>query len=93
MVQSFLSLFMKSAFLAIESQQVVALRMMRIAGGGKLAESEMLRMVSEKATAGTEVGMAMAMGLASGKSGAAVTHGAIRSFRSRVHRNQRRLTS
>ncbi|MEP0323218.1 hypothetical protein [Bauldia litoralis] len=92
MVQSYLSLFMKSAYLAFEAQQVMALRMMRIAGGGKLAEREMRRMVAEKASAGTEVGMEMVMGFATGKSGTAVTHRAIRDYRSRVHKNRRRLS-
>ena len=38
----------QTAMLALEAQSVIALRLMRIAGGGALARSEATRMVTEK---------------------------------------------
>ena len=42
--------------LALEAQSVIALRLMRIAGGGALARSEATRMVTEKVQALGEAG-------------------------------------
>jgi len=69
--------------LAIESNRVVALRMMKLAAGGAAAQAEARRMVSEK------VGEAMVTGvtLMSGGSQAKV----IKRYRRRVAANARRL--
>ena len=71
--------------LALESNRVVALRLMRLAAGGRRARAEASRMVSEK------VGEAMAAGavLMTGGSTAKV----IRRYRKRVRANARRLSS
>lgn len=70
--------------LAIESNRVVALRIMKLAAGGPSAQAEARLMVSEK------IGEAMAAGvtLMSGGSHAKV----IKQYRSRVAANARRLT-
>ena len=91
MSQPFFSIFAKSALLAFESQQVIALRMMRIAGGGAGADREMKRMFSEKAFALAELGFAAAVSMASGKSGETTALGVVRGYRKRVRDNHRRL--
>jgi hypothetical protein len=70
--------------LAIESQTVMALRMMRLAKGGKVAAREAQRMVTEKAIAGS---VAAATIMAGGG-----VDNAIKKTRARVRRNTRRLT-
>lgn len=92
MAQPFLSLFYTSAFLAFEAQQVIALRMMRLAGGGAVAQREASRMVSEKLQASVQASFDAALSLASGKSGVATANTAVRGYRTAVRRNRRRLT-
>ena len=86
------SLFLKYAFLAFEAQQVIAIRMMRIAVGGALAERELQRMISEKALAASQAGFEAVLSLTGGKSSTAIAHGAIRGYRTRVRKNRRRLS-
>ena len=45
-----------------EAQQVIALRMLKMAGGGKAAESEARLMVSEKMAASAEAATSLALG-------------------------------
>jgi len=85
------SLFLKSALLAFESQQVIALRMMRIAAGGATAKREMRRMVSEKVQTATQTGLAASMSIASGKSVATVAGTTLTRYRARVRKNRSRL--
>lgn len=92
MAQSFHSLWLKSALLAFESQQVIALRMMRLAGGGVAADREMQRMGREKIEAGAKLGFDWANAVALGKGDAVIAGAAIRSLRAHVRRNRRRLT-
>jgi hypothetical protein len=72
------------AMLAIESQQVVALRMMKLAAGGSGAHSEAHRMVSEKMTEANNAAMSLMMGA----SPDSVVHG----YRRKVRANARRLS-
>lgn len=70
--------------LGLEAQQVVALRLMRLAAGGPLAVAETQRMVAEKAGAMAEAGVSLALG--------APPAAVIRRARSAVRANRRRLT-
>jgi len=70
--------------LGIEAQQVVWLRAIKIAAGGKAGEREARRMVTEKATAAGEA----ALSLAAGKSMESVVKG----YRRKVRANRRRLS-
>jgi hypothetical protein len=72
------------SMLGLEAQQVIWLRSMKIAMGGKAGEREVRRMVSEKATAAEEAGFA----LAAGKSVNSVVGG----YRKKVRANRRRLS-
>jgi hypothetical protein len=78
--------FMRFGFdltmLAIESQQVIALRLARLALGGPDAAKESHRMISEKAGAALEHGMDLASGN---------THKVVKSYRRKVQANRDRL--
>lgn len=73
-----------AAMLSLESQQVIGLRMMKLAMGGKNAQAEASRMVTEKVAES----MAVAMTLMSGGSG----HAVVAQVRKRVRSNSRRLS-
>jgi hypothetical protein len=83
--QSWFSLVMESASLAVEAHQVMALRFAKLAAGGAAAHNEAARMMSEKVVACVE---ASAM-LASGRSPQTI----VRRYRTRVRANARRLTA
>ncbi len=66
-----------------EAQVVMTLRMMRLAGGGAVAQTEATRMVAEKGMALMEAATTVAMGGSAEK--------VVRGYRSRVRANKRRL--
>ena len=70
--------------LGIEAQQVIWLRAMKIAAGGKAGDREARQMISEKLTAAAEAGLS----LAAGKGVDSVISG----YRRQVRANRRRLT-
>ena len=80
----------QGAWLAMEAQQVIALRMMRIAMGGPAATREAQLMMTEKMDAIVKaagmVTTAMARGASDGGTGAVV-----QMLRHRVRANRRRL--
>ena len=80
-----------AAQLTFEAQQVVALRMLRLAPGGACAAAESRRMVTEKAAAALASGAAAAAALASGQSPRTAAKRALTPYRQRVRRNRRRL--
>jgi len=88
---SYVALWFDVAMLAVEAQQVMALRMMRLCLGGAAADAEARRAVSEKSMAATSAGLAAATGLATGRSGTAIARQAVRGYRKRVGANRRRL--
>ena len=61
MWNAWLSLSSQAALLGLESQSVVALRMMRFAGGGAGSQAEAQRMVAEKFSAFAEAQAAAAV--------------------------------
>jgi geranylgeranyl pyrophosphate synthase len=79
------------ARLGIEAQQVIALRMMRLASGGALAQREARRMIVEKSAALIAAQVAAAAALASGRSHNAPAR-ALRPYKRAVSRNRQRLT-
>jgi hypothetical protein len=72
-----------------EMQCVIALRLMRLAGGGALAQREAARMASEKVAAAPIAQIAAASALVTGRKPA---RAAFKSYRSAVRRNRRRLS-
>ena len=73
-----------AAMLSIEAQNVIALRMVKLAMGGKNAHAEASRMVTEKISES----IAVAATLMSGGSG----HAVLAQVRRRVRSNSRRLS-
>lgn len=83
--QTWFSLILESAALAVEVQQVMALRMAKLAAGGGAAQTEAAWMMSEKVIAYTEASAMLVLG----KSPQTV----MRRYRTRVRANARRLTA
>jgi len=81
MIPSFMKMGLDLTMLAIESQQVIAMRLARLAMGGPRAN----RMVSEKAMAAVEAGLHLASGGA--------PHKVVGSYRRKVRANRDRLYS
>jgi len=76
---------MDAATLAVEAQQVMALRAAKLAAGGTAAQAEAARMVSEKVFACMEASTLLAFGRSPRK--------VVRRYRTRVRANTRRLTA
>jgi hypothetical protein len=84
MIHPWMRLALASAQAWQEARMVMALRILRLARGGALAQAEATRMVVEKGAALVEAAMTVATG------GSAET--VVRRYRSRVSANKRRLT-
>jgi len=82
--------FNEAMTFALACQQVMALRMARIALGGTAAQRELTRMVSEKAAAAAEAEVAAAFGMAIGGP-AQAARAAASVYRRAVRENRRRL--
>jgi len=78
--------------LAIEAQSVVALRVARLARGGKRGSAEAQRMIVEKVEALGEANAAAARALLAGEHPSAIADKAMRIYGRRVRHNRRRLT-
>jgi hypothetical protein len=70
--------------LALESQQVVFLRMMKLAAGGQDAQREAALMMSEKMDAASQSSVRLA--------GGASFDSVVKNYRKKVRANARRLT-
>src|SRR6185503_13579947 len=67
MFRNWMRLTNEVVMLGFETQRVIGLRLVRLSRGGPAAESEALRMVTEKTTALAEAGMTLARGGSAGK--------------------------
>ncbi|MDH7795284.1 MULTISPECIES: hypothetical protein [unclassified Beijerinckia] len=84
MINAFAKLSFDTAMLVLESQQVIGLRMAKLALGGPAAMHEANRMVSEKGFAFAEAATHMALG--------GSTDAMVRKVRRTVRANRKRLT-
>lgn len=84
MLQTWMRLAWTSAQVWQEAQIVMTLRMIRLARGGALAQTEAMRMVVEKSIAFAEAANTLAMGGSAEK--------VMRGYRTHVRANKRRLT-
>ena len=84
MFWNWIQLTRDAAMLAVETQRVMGLRMMKLSAGGPAAHAETLRMISEKGTAITEATLTLARG--------GSPNSVIRRYRSHVRANKRRLS-
>ncbi|HEX4159363.1 MAG TPA: hypothetical protein VHY79_12890 [Rhizomicrobium sp.] len=76
-------LFTEMTETSLAAQRVVALRMLRLAKGGAVAEREARRMVAEKVAAATEANLKIAQGVD--------LQGVVRHYGRVVRANERRL--
>jgi hypothetical protein len=86
------SLSSQAALLGLEAQNVMALRLMRLAAGGALAQSESTRMISEKMLALGEAQTAAALATIKGGKNPYVAKKVLGVYKKRVRGNRRRLT-
>ena len=84
MFGSWYKLGMDATMLAIESQQVIGLRLIALAAGGAAGQAEAQRMVTEKVAAAGEAAMMMATGASTAK--------VVAGYRRKVRANARRLS-
>ncbi len=77
--------------LGLDVQHVIAMRMLRISGGGAAAHAECRRMVAEKLAAGAAAHAAAFASLVSGKGVQAATARAMAPIQRTVRANRRRL--
>jgi hypothetical protein len=87
-----LALNFKIMQLGFEAQSVVALRMMRIAGGGVRGQTEARRMVAEKIAAVTEAQTTAVSAIMKGSKDTVVGSKVLRVLNKRVRANKRRLS-
>ena len=83
MLKPWFDLTLSAAFLGLETQRVVGLRLMKLAAGGTAAQTEAQLMVSEKVAAFAEAAATLATG------GSA--HKVLQRYRTHVQANERRL--
>ena len=81
-----------AALLMWDAQQVMALRLMRMAAGGPAASRELETMVGEKLISSEEAQVAGMAALAEGKSLPAIGEKVLRVHKKRVKANRRRLS-
>jgi hypothetical protein len=87
-----LALASQAALLGFEAQRVMALRMMRLAGGGARGQAEAQRMVTEKFAAAAEAQAAAVAGAVEGRSAQRTGNKMLGVYRKRVRANRRRLS-
>jgi hypothetical protein len=78
--------------LAWEAQNVMVLRLMRLASGGASGTSEANRMVTEKLSALAEAQTVATAGAISGNSGPVISKKILNVYKKRVRGNKRRLS-
>ncbi len=83
MRKSWIRLARNTAMLSLESHAVIALRLARLARGGRAARREADLMISEKIKAMTEASARLALG--------ASPNEIVRGYRKKVRANRRRL--
>jgi len=83
---------LRAAQVGFAAQNVIALRLLRLAAGGTRAYNEMARMSIEKTAALAEAQVAAAVAAMAGRSNAAIANRALTPIKKRVYANQRRLS-
>jgi hypothetical protein len=82
-LKNWMRLTRDAVVLGVETQRVMALRLMKLSRGGRAAEAEARRMVTEKTDALVEAGVTLARGGSAGT--------VLRRYRTHVRANKRRL--
>ena len=82
---------LRAAQVGFAAQNVIALRLLRLAAGGTRAYNEMARMTIEKNTAFAEAQVAAAAAAMAGLSNPAIANRALTPIKKRVYSNKKRL--
>ncbi len=90
-MREFLDNWLETVRFACEVQDVVSMRLMRLAEGGPQAAAEAQQMVAEKLDALADAEVAILRALADGEGLMAASERAYAPVRRRVHANHRRL--
>jgi hypothetical protein len=91
MFHSWFALAFKTAHLGFEAQNVVALRLIRLATGGTSSKTESTRMINEKFAAFAEAQIAGTAAAIAGKPASVVSGRILNTYKKRVRANRRRL--
>lgn len=91
MLNPWLKLSLDAFWLAADANRVIALRMLKLAGGGAEAAAEAERMVSEKVSAALVAQTQLVLGAMSGAPHAGPSR-ALAHYRRKVAANRRRLS-
>ena len=83
---------LRAAQVGFAAQNVVALRVLRLAAGGTRDYNEMARMSIEKTTAFAEAQLAAAAAAMAGRSNPTIANRALTPIKKRVYANKRRLS-
>jgi len=86
------SAYFRAAQAGFDAYSVIALRCMRFAAGGALAQREAQRMVTEKAAAGVAAQAAAATAMMTGRGPKRAAKAAANVYRRKVKANRHRLT-
>jgi hypothetical protein len=92
MLDPWISFSIKAWKLGFEAQNVIALRLMRMAAGGARADAEASRMVSEKMVAAGEAQLAATTAFMQGHKDHVVAGKALAVYSKHVNSNKRRLS-
>ena len=92
MFNAWLALTFQTAQLGLDAQRVVALRLMRLSGGGAAGATEARRMVADKMAALSEAQFAAAAAMMTGDSHR-LANKVLRVFKKRVRANRNRLAN
>ena len=92
MFNAWLALTFQTAQLGLDAQRVVALRLMRLSGGGAAGATEARRMVADKMAALSEAQFAAAAAVLTGDSHR-LANKVLRVFKKRVRANRNRLAN
>ena len=92
MFNPWLTLTLRTFELGFEAQNVIALRLLRLASGGAHGQAEWSRMVTEKIAAVAEAQVAAATAVMTASPNHIVAGKALRVFKKRVRANTRRLS-
>jgi hypothetical protein len=91
MFNPWFALAVQAAWLGWEAQSVIALRLMRLAGGGARGLNEARLMVADKMSAATEANVAAASAILAGD-GHRTAKKVLRVYKKRVRANRSRLS-
>jgi hypothetical protein len=91
-INPWLALTLNTMRLGFEAQNVIALRMARLASGGTRGQVEARRMIAEKVAAMTEAQTAAFSAVIAGRKDVAVAGKVLRVYKKHIRANRRRLS-